>query len=88
MLKRCLKTASATGVEASMMLLNRPGLRLGEGVSAAAKLWSADLIVVGTHGRKGFNQRTKGSGAEQVIRLASVSVLVIRGPDIFSKDPT
>ena len=39
----------------------------------------AQLIVVGTHGRRGFERMLVGSGAEQVIRLAPVPVLVIRG---------
>ena len=40
---------------------------------------SADLIVVGTHGRKGIGRVFLGSGAEQIIRLAPVPTLVIRG---------
>jgi nucleotide-binding universal stress UspA family protein len=47
-------------------------------VSDAAKRWNADLIVVGTHGRRGVGRVLMGSGAEQIIRLAPVPVLVIR----------
>ena len=45
-----------------------------------ASAWEADLIVVGTHGRRGIGRALMGSGAEQVLRMAPVPVLVIRGP--------
>ena len=44
----------------------------------AAKRWNADLIVVGTHGRRGLGRVLLGSGAEQIVRLAPVPVLVVR----------
>ena len=39
----------------------------------------ADLIVIGTHGRTGFNRLLLGSVAEGVVRTASIPVLLIRG---------
>jgi len=38
----------------------------------------ADLIVVGTHGRRGVSRLLLGSVAEEVVRLASCPVLVMR----------
>jgi nucleotide-binding universal stress UspA family protein len=38
-----------------------------------------DLIVMGTHGRKGISHALLGSVAEKVVRLASVPVLIARG---------
>lgn len=70
--------AQAAGAETDMMLLDKPGVRLGEAVSRAAKHWNADLVVLGSHGRKGFERAFLGSGAEQVIRQAPVPVLVVR----------
>lgn len=70
--------AQSAGVEADQMLFDKLGERLGEVVSDAAKRWNADLIVVGTHGRRGIGRVLMGSGAEQIIRLAPVPVLVIR----------
>ena len=70
--------AQSAGVEADQMLIDKFGERLGEMVSDAAKRWNADLIVVGTHGRRGIGRVLVGSGAEQIIRLAPVPVLVIR----------
>ena len=73
--------AQSAGVEPSQVLLEEPGKRLGEAVAEAAKLWGADLVVVGSHGRRGLGRVLLGSGAEQILRLAPVPVLVVRGAD-------
>lgn len=57
--------------------------RLVEGVPYQAvideaKEWGADLIVMGTHGRSGFERAFLGSVAERVVRLAHCPVLVSR----------
>jgi nucleotide-binding universal stress UspA family protein len=44
-----------------------------------AKLWPADLIVMGTHGRRGLVRVALGSDAEQVVRAATVPVMLVRG---------
>ena len=46
----------------------------------AAVQWPADLIVIGTHGRRGVNRMMLGSDAEQVARMAPVPVLLVRSP--------
>lgn len=38
----------------------------------------ADLVIVGTHGRQGFERFLLGSVAEKVVRLAPCPVLVVR----------
>lgn len=43
-----------------------------------ASSWSADLIVIGSHGRGGLNRLILGSVAESVMRSAPCPVLVIR----------
>jgi nucleotide-binding universal stress UspA family protein len=43
-----------------------------------AKDWSADLIIVGSHGRTGVQRWLLGSVAEHVVRHASCSVEVVR----------
>jgi nucleotide-binding universal stress UspA family protein len=70
--------ARAAGVEADSMLYDNTGERLADVMADAAKRWNADLIVVGTHGRRGIGRILMGSGAEQIIALAPVPVLVIR----------
>lgn len=56
------------------------------GISAASAIleYSADhdidVIVMGTHGRKGINRLMMGSVAEDVVRMAPCSVMTIREP--------
>ena len=47
-----------------------------------ATQWPADLIVLGTHGRRGVNRLMLGSDAEQVLRMAPVPVLLVRSGEI------
>jgi nucleotide-binding universal stress UspA family protein len=42
--------------------------------------WRADLIVIGTHGRRGVGRLLLGSDAEQIVRTAPVPVLLVRAP--------
>ena len=48
-----------------------------EQIVATAKELDVDLIVMGTHGRRGLSRAMMGSVAEKVIRLASVPVLTV-----------
>lgn len=43
-----------------------------------AKQGDIDLIIMGTHGRKGFDLLLFGSVAEKVVRMSSVPVLTVR----------
>jgi hypothetical protein len=43
-----------------------------------AKRWKADVIVMGSHGRKGVNRFLMGSVAETVSRHATCSVEIVR----------
>lgn len=43
-----------------------------------AKKQRADLIVQGTHGRRGMTRLVMGSDAEEVVRTAPVPVLLVR----------
>lgn len=80
-LESAMATAKSAGVACDASLLHLMGQRLGQRVADAAREWQADLIVVGTHGRHGVDRMLMGSGAEQIIRLASAPVLVIRGAE-------
>ena len=77
-LQDAMTQAKTTGVAADSMLFDSSGGRLAEVVATAAREWNADLVVVGTHGRRGVGRMLLGSGAEQIIRLAPVPVLVVR----------
>lgn len=77
LLEEAAATAGEAGVTAETVLVEEL-TRLGEAVAGAASSWGADLIVVGTHGRRGPSRLFLGSGAEQIIRLSPVPVLVTR----------
>jgi nucleotide-binding universal stress UspA family protein len=46
-------------------------------IAAQAKAWSADLIVMGTHGRRGLKRLALGSEAESVVRRTRIPVLLV-----------
>lgn len=73
--------ARAAGVPCDTKLMELPGGRLGELVAGEARDWDADLVVVGTHGRRGVSRVLLGSGAEQVLRLSPVPVLAVRSSE-------
>jgi nucleotide-binding universal stress UspA family protein len=51
-----------------------------EEILRLAKEGNVDLIVMGTHGRRGVPRAILGSVAERVIRMSDIPVLTIRGP--------
>ncbi len=51
-----------------------------------AEKWPADLIVIGTHGRRGIRRLVMGSDAEYVVRTTPVPVLLVRGTKAPPKD--
>ena len=81
-LQDALEVAKSAGVPAETKLVEGVGARLGEVVADEARAWEADLVVVGTHGRRGVGRVLLGSGAEQVLRLAPVPVLAVRSSEL------
>jgi len=73
------KSVRQAGMNATVKSLETRGERTANMIIAEAKRCSADLIVIGTHGRSGFNHLLFGSVAEGVVRTAHVPVLLIRG---------
>jgi len=72
----------AAGIPHDSQLLDRQGRRLGEAVADEASAWKAQLVVIGSHGRRGLQRLQLGSGAEQVLRLSPVPVLLVRDPGL------
>jgi nucleotide-binding universal stress UspA family protein len=50
-------------------------------IDEVARETEADLIVMGTHGRRGLARVLLGSVAEKVVRTAPCAVLTMRGPE-------
>ena len=73
-LREQLQPASTAGVE--VPLVTREGDPVSE-ILAEARKMRADLIVLSTHGRSGFDRLTIGSVTEKVLRKAECPVLVV-----------
>ena len=53
----------------------------GPEIVKAAKEWQANLVVIGSHGRRGITRALVGSVAEAVVRHAPCPVVVVRGSE-------
>jgi nucleotide-binding universal stress UspA family protein len=71
----------AAGLTVDTVLDDTLGGRVCDLVARHAQQWPADLIVIGTHGRRGVGRLLMGSDAEQVLRLAPVPVLLVRAAE-------
>lgn len=77
-LDHAAKFAAARGVRPETELWENATGRVAEVLIGRAKRWRADLIVMGTHGRRGVNRLVLGSDAELVVRNSPVPVLLVR----------
>lgn len=78
LLDAAVATAAAAGCQAERMLLESARRRIAEAIADAARDWGADLVVVGTHGRRGFARLLVGSVAENLVRIATTSLILVR----------
>lgn len=70
--------AEQAGIHRESLLREVTNQRVADVIVDQAKLHGCDLIVMGTHGRRGFNRIAMGSEAEQVARSSPVPVLLVR----------
>jgi len=66
------------GIAVDTQLIEANGGLAGDEIVRAAVAWPADLIVCGTHGRRGIRRLLMGSDAETVVRQCPVPVLLVR----------
>jgi nucleotide-binding universal stress UspA family protein len=80
-LSRGAAKARALGAKAETTLLTiaESGDRVYDSIEQEAARWPADLVVIGTHGRRGFRRLVLGSVAEGLIRVTTKPVLLVRG---------
>lgn len=78
MLQDAAQRAREAHVPVQTELLEHHGNRVAEALVTAAGQWQADLIVMGTHGRRGLARAALGSDAEYVVRHAGLPVLLLR----------
>lgn len=65
-------------LDSDAVLLESVDGRAAQRIVEQAKQWQADLIVMGTHGRRGLSHLALGSDAERVVRSSPVPVLLVR----------
>ena len=77
-LEEAAARARRADVPCEQKLIETLGGRAADEIVREARQWPADLIVLGTHGRRGLKRLAMGSDAELVLRLAPVPVLMVR----------
>jgi nucleotide-binding universal stress UspA family protein len=77
----CSATVHEAGIEfdTKSIVIDMPNRHIYDAIEEEAKQWPADLLVIGTHGRRGFRRLFLGSVAEGLIRISTKPVLLIRG---------
>lgn len=80
-LDRAAARATQAGVAHESVLHERATLRPADAIVEEAGRQRCDLIVMGTHGRRGFSRMTLGSDSELVLRQSPVPVLLVRQSD-------
>jgi nucleotide-binding universal stress UspA family protein len=77
-LGKAKRAAEAAGAHCETLLREVTGKRVADVIVDQARQHACDLIVMGTHGRRGFSRLTLGSAAEGVMRSSPVPVLLVR----------
>lgn len=72
--------AKKQGVRATSILLESLERDVARRIVEQARKRRADLVVLGTHGRRGLRRLVLGSDAERVVRTSPVPVLLVRAP--------
>jgi nucleotide-binding universal stress UspA family protein len=79
LLNEAQRRVEGEGVPVETKLVERMDARLSDSISEEIDAWHADLVVLGTHGRRGVQRMLLGSDAELIVRTATVPVLLVRG---------
>lgn len=78
LLDDAMTKARGAGLDPFSILVESDNKRTAELIVEAAGQWDADLIVIGTHGRRGFERLVMGSVAENLVRIATTSLFLVR----------
>jgi len=79
-LRQAQSLSGGLGVETETQLRELAGGRVADAIVQEAREAGCDLIVIGTHGRRGLSRMLLGSDAERVLRQSPVPVLLVREP--------
>lgn len=80
-IERARNAAIAAGLDPEIQTpeIVTSGYHVGDTIAEVARDWKADLLVVGTHGRRGISRMLLGSVAERIVRMAPCPLLLVRG---------
>jgi nucleotide-binding universal stress UspA family protein len=70
---------AGVNVDTKLITVGILGKRIHEAIEEQSRQWPADLIVIGTEGRRGFQRLMIGSVAEGLVRISTKPVLLVRG---------
>jgi nucleotide-binding universal stress UspA family protein len=85
-LEEVQKTMQRSGVETVTVDLDGSSDAL-RAISTAVETYSADLIVMGTHGHSGFKLAYLGSVAERTLRTVDCPVLAVKEDSVNPEEP-
>ena len=77
-LQKAMVLARKHDLKAEATMFETVGGRVADVIIREARKWKADLIVMGTHGRRGLGRMVLGSDAEAVLRETRIPVLLVR----------
>jgi nucleotide-binding universal stress UspA family protein len=81
MLEQARQLAVASDIQADVAIRESTGARVANEVLAEARESGCDLIVMGTHGRRGLTRLALGSDADMIVGASHIPVLLVRGQD-------
>ncbi|ACC74628.1 universal stress protein [Paraburkholderia phymatum] len=75
------ETLDQNGVAGGGELIEKPSEKIDIAtlLQQQAERWEANLVVLGTHGRRGLQRMVIGSVAESFVRQSNCPVLLVRG---------
>jgi len=76
-LERARARAARAGVEVDTVMVEGVGARLADFVNQQVETWKAEIVVLGTQGRRGLGNVLLGGDAEDVIRHVRVPALLV-----------
>ena len=84
-LQRVDRVASSTGLPKNRLVLATAWGNAADEILKYAREHHVDLIVCGTHGRRGWDHLLMGSIAERVLRLAPCPVLTVHASPALAR---
>lgn len=82
LLASAAKTCAAAGLVAQTRMRDAAGYSVGKVIVDEVGTSACHIIVMGTHGRKGFGRMLMGSDAATVVQTSPVPVLLLRADTV------